>query len=184
MGFRDLTHFNKALLAKQVWRIIENPKSLVSRLLKACYFKHTDIMDASYIWRSLLWSKDITRAGTFWKVGDGKNINARRDNWIPSLHSGKITSHVSYDSNMSINNLISNDSNLDTDKLKSIFLPYEVDVIRRIPITGPNQPDTRYWRLEKKGSYYVKTGYWNTHHISRQSTHHDEMTCCSTKDPF
>lgn len=46
MGFRDFTHFNKALLAKQVWRIIENPESLVARLLKARYFKHMDIMDA------------------------------------------------------------------------------------------------------------------------------------------
>lgn len=47
MGFRDLTHFNKALLAKQVRRILENPNSLVARLLKARYFKHTNIMDAT-----------------------------------------------------------------------------------------------------------------------------------------
>lgn len=47
LGFRDLTLFNKALLAKQVWRVIENPDSLLARFLKARYFKHVDIMEAS-----------------------------------------------------------------------------------------------------------------------------------------
>lgn len=67
LGFRNLSHLNKALLAKQVWRIMANPNSLVARILKARYFKHTDIMEAtlvsnpSYTWRSLLWSKDIIR---------------------------------------------------------------------------------------------------------------------------
>lgn len=46
LGFRDLTNFNKALLAKQVWRIIEFRNSLVARVLKARYFKYMDIMEA------------------------------------------------------------------------------------------------------------------------------------------
>lgn len=71
MGFRDLVTFNKALLAKQIWRIILNPDSLVAKVLKARYFKHTDIMDAtlgsnpSYIWRSIMWSKPTLSEGLF-----------------------------------------------------------------------------------------------------------------------
>lgn len=78
MGFRDFTLFNKALLAKQVWRILENHDHIISRVFKARYFKHTDIIEAtigsnpSYVWRSLVWSRDILASGMFWKIGNGE----------------------------------------------------------------------------------------------------------------
>lgn len=71
MAFRDLSVFNKALLAKQVWRMIENSDHMVTKVFKAQYFKNMDIMEAplgsnpSYIWRSLLWSRDILPKGIF-----------------------------------------------------------------------------------------------------------------------
>lgn len=65
MGFRNLLGFNKALLAKKVWRIIHMPNSLMARVLKERYYKNSDSMDAemgskpSNIWRSLMWGKDL-----------------------------------------------------------------------------------------------------------------------------
>lgn len=46
MGFRDLHAHNLATLAKQGWKIVKNPNSLVSRLLKARYFPSTDFWSA------------------------------------------------------------------------------------------------------------------------------------------
>jgi hypothetical protein len=38
LGFRDLTIFNQALLAKQVWRLLQNPTSLTARIYQAKYY--------------------------------------------------------------------------------------------------------------------------------------------------
>lgn len=46
LGFRSLYEFNLALLAKQGWRLIQNPSSLASRLLKAKYFQHNTFWTA------------------------------------------------------------------------------------------------------------------------------------------
>lgn len=46
LGFRSLSSFNKALLAKQGWRIINSPESLMARIFKARYFKEKDFLEA------------------------------------------------------------------------------------------------------------------------------------------
>lgn len=68
MGFRNLVSFNKALLAKQVWRIINDPSSLVACIFKAGYFRFFDVMscpissNASFR-RSLCWSRELLDKG-------------------------------------------------------------------------------------------------------------------------
>jgi hypothetical protein len=46
LGFRDLVLFNKALLAKQGWRLIQSPHSITSMIIKAKYFPQSGFMDA------------------------------------------------------------------------------------------------------------------------------------------
>jgi hypothetical protein len=38
MGFKDMRAFNEALLAKQGWRLLTNPNSMIARLFKAKYY--------------------------------------------------------------------------------------------------------------------------------------------------
>ena len=65
LGFRDFSSFNQALVAKQGWRLIQNPDSLVAKVLKAKYYKQTDFLKAkigsnpSYIWRSIVWGRHV-----------------------------------------------------------------------------------------------------------------------------
>lgn len=56
LGFRDLHSFNKAMLAKQGWGLLQNPTSLCARILKAKYYPNSGVLEAkaklgcSYTW--------------------------------------------------------------------------------------------------------------------------------------
>ena len=70
MGFRNLQAFNLAMLAKQGWRLISNPNSLVAQIFKARYYPHGDIFHAklrsspSYTWRSIFNGLEVVKRGT------------------------------------------------------------------------------------------------------------------------
>lgn len=167
LGFRDLIIFNKALLAKEVWRIMTNPDSSTAQLFKARYFKHVDIMEASlgtnpsYVWRSLLWAKDTLVGGTFWKIGKGNKVDIHKDNWIPDLRKGRIHSSNPREERAMVKGFFNNREEWDVMRLATICHPHELEAIRKIHLLGTDREDRCYWILERKGHYTVKSVYWS-----------------------
>ncbi|KAA3467762.1 reverse transcriptase [Gossypium australe] len=77
MGFKNLYMFNKALLAKQVWR-----SSSTSLSLSSC-FKSQLVLYPSFTWRSICNARDLISDGMVWRVGSGKLVNIWNDPWLP-----------------------------------------------------------------------------------------------------
>ena len=80
MGFRDMKLFNQALLAKQAWRLIENPQSLCAQVLKAKYFPNGFLVDtaftgnASSTWQAIEYGLELLKKGVIWRIGDGSKV--------------------------------------------------------------------------------------------------------------
>ena len=80
LGFRDLHSFNKAMLAKQGWRLIQNLDSLCARILKANYYPNSDFLNAkckdgcSYTWRSIMQWLKVLKDGVIWRIGNGQRV--------------------------------------------------------------------------------------------------------------
>ena len=76
LGFRDLEAFNKALLAKQLWRIICDPNLLMSKVIRGKYLKDHKSLDiqpltsASWPWRSIHSAWSFLEEGLWKRVGD------------------------------------------------------------------------------------------------------------------
>ncbi|XP_074369747.1 putative mitochondrial protein AtMg00310 [Apium graveolens] len=98
LGFKNLKLFNIVMLAKQGWRLLNNANPLVTSLMKARYFPHTDFLNAklganpSYTWRSILEAQDVIKQGCRKRIGDGQSTNIWEVPWLPCRANGYLTS--------------------------------------------------------------------------------------------
>jgi hypothetical protein len=153
LGFRDLTMFNKALLAKQLWRLHKRPDSLAGRILKAKYFPNSSILEASlgtrpsFAWRSMHAALDLLKQGLVWRVGDGRSIQIWGDRWFPSPSTFLVQSPprlLPLDSKVSC--LIDQDTkNWDLRMLSELFNEEEARVISNIPLSPTSPKDRLIW---------------------------------------
>ncbi|CAM8991132.1 unnamed protein product [Rhodiola kirilowii] len=95
LNFRDLALFNDALLAKQYWRLMENPDSIISKTLKAKYYKDSDLLNShlkqncSMAWRGIWMDGSKVRRWICW------DQNRRKLVWELEKH-GTFTTKSAY----------------------------------------------------------------------------------------
>ena len=98
LGFKDLSHFNDALLTKQTWCLLHDKTSLFYRVFKAKFFPNCSVMEATtpssafYAWKSIIRGREVIRRGAIWRIGDGKSVDIWGDRWLPLKHLPKILS--------------------------------------------------------------------------------------------
>jgi hypothetical protein len=167
LGFRGLIMFNKALLAKQGWRLLQNPDSLIAQVLKAKYFPQTSFLDAdlgsrpSYMWRSLLSSKDLLKEGLVWRIGDGKKIQIWKDRWLPTPLSFSVQSPPQIlPETSSLSMLIDYElQGWNSTLIRAIFHRVEAEVILVIPSSPIFPLDRLAWRGTRNGVFFVRSTY-------------------------
>ncbi|GAU09996.1 hypothetical protein TSUD_398290 [Trifolium subterraneum] len=167
MGFRNLKAFNEALLAKQGWRLITDPNSLVATVLKAKYFPHDQFLqakqsyNASYSWQSIRKANWILKKGCYWFVGKGDKINIWEDRWIHPQAEGATWTQKPTNTNINkVSDLIDAQNHTwNSQIIRENFFPMEANKILDIPLTNSTEEDEISWQGTNDGNYSVKSGY-------------------------
>lgn len=89
-------------------------------------------------------------------VGDGRQIKALTDSWIPRLASGCSSLQNSNQHVIMVKDLNDSSGVWDVDKVRNIFPSFEADFILDIPLVRRNIHDIRYWKWEKHGNTQSK----------------------------
>ena len=103
--------FNNAMMAKACWHIIQYPTSLAAWILKCKYFPSDGFLEVekqcggSYIWSSLCWRRELLSKEITCRIGDGTQVMAFKDPWVPRPFSYKRTT-ASFDDDLHVSELL------------------------------------------------------------------------------
>ena len=161
LGFRDLELFNLALLARQAWRILQEPATLSAQILKASYFPEKSILEAelgsrpSQIWRAIIEGPDVLKQGFIRRIGNGRTTDIWNDNWIPKETIPRpITSLVAAPPRRVSELLQPAAAAWNVGLVRLVFLPFDADAILKIPVCTRN-----FWTIFGLGTGIAKEDF-------------------------
>ena len=102
MGFKELSLFNDALLAKQTWRLLHNTNSLFYKVFKSKFFPNCSIMEAKegyeglYAWRSILKGREVIRQGGEWAMENQLSFGGINGCLLCKAQASKVPSQLNY----------------------------------------------------------------------------------------
>ncbi|KAG8484742.1 hypothetical protein CXB51_023731 [Gossypium anomalum] len=177
MGFKNMFLFNKALPAKQVWRILSQPNCLLAKVLKARYYPSSDLLSAkiesypSFTWRSICSARELmveglrgvqNLEGLVWRVGSDDQINIWNDYWLPGKESNRISVQKIFPNWSTVKQLIKPGTNTwDKELIHNLVDEVTAKRILSIPISSAIVDDMLVWKYEGSGEYTVKSGLIN-----------------------
>ncbi|OVA15385.1 Reverse transcriptase zinc-binding domain [Macleaya cordata] len=176
LGFRKSDINNLAMLARNVWKLVEDPNSFLATTLKARYFRNSDFLqakcprNASWAWKCIHSIKEKIKPFISWIVGDGQFIDPWCDHWIPEVGTATPKPNTVPNPNIRVADFIEPISrSWDRNKLREHFDQSSIEKIVSIPLSNSPSSDRRAWDLTRDGRFTTKSayvGFIGQHHVS------------------
>ncbi|KAJ1377536.1 Ribonuclease H-like superfamily [Sesbania bispinosa] len=162
LGFKEFSSLNLAHLAKQAWRIINNPEALWVRILKSIYFPNNTFLQVkkkyggSWIWSSLMEGRDFAKRNGQRLITNGRDIHLWEDTW---LWSKETLQPYSIGGDLRVADILNVADHTWDQQFLSTNLPLAVAIkAKQTPIAWFQQKDKFYWPFSKDGLYTIKYG--------------------------
>ena len=164
MGFKDLNLLNIALLAKQVWRIINNLEAMWVKILKGRYFSRGSILETkkglrvSWAWSSILEGIYFFKEIMMWQVMNGEEMDFWNDKWL-SRECLKDIVNEDVEGKARVADYIVREGKWKVEQLKEKIGDEVIKKIEAIPISVNGERDRILWPSVRDEEYSMKTGY-------------------------
>ena len=114
----------------------------------------------SFAWRSIFQARDVINKGAVWRVGNGESIKIWEHNWLPDHSNSKVVSPRTNTNTLFVKDLFLEGRRVwDPGLVERIFLPWEAELIQRIPVNEEYVEDLLIWPLTPTGDYSVRSAY-------------------------
>ena len=113
----------------------------------------------SFIWRSILWGRQVISKGYRWRIGNGQSILLHKENWLPRPLTFKPISKPSLPDDALVAELINAEHKWNEELIHRHFAKIDVEAIVKIPLPRRPMKDEVMWHCDRKGQYSVKSDY-------------------------
>jgi hypothetical protein len=111
--------------------------------------------DPSPVWKGVEFGLELLKKGIISRIGDGRNTQFLRDQWILRSKGLKVTALKNNTRRRWVNQLINPTANQwDTTILHDLFYEHDVQATLNIDIPSVSQQDRTAWHPEKNGFFY------------------------------
>ena len=149
------------MLGRQCWRLLTEPDSLCARVFKGPYFPYYDFWDApkprssSYTWRSILYGRELVKAGVRWGIANGQKVKIMTDHWIPGRPPHMLQTLFPIPEYAKVCSLMDGHGHWNEENVRAFFPEETVELILQTQISSHGGEDLVYWPHTRFGLYTV-----------------------------
>ncbi|XP_013624943.1 PREDICTED: uncharacterized protein LOC106331160 [Brassica oleracea var. oleracea] len=178
IGFRMIHEFNLALLAKQLWLLVQFPDSLVARVLRGKYYRMSSplrlhsVSSPSYVWTNISVARKLLLLGIRKKIHSEYEVKVWENPWIPTTPTrpARPIAPILHP-NLRVSDLINGETREWDDGLLEMYVnPDDITFIKSLAISSTHHRDSFCWNYTRNGQYTVKSGY----RVARNLMRNDE----------